>query len=895
MNSQLQLFRMKTVLMVAEKPSLAQSIAKILSNGKVTSRKGLSPACQVYEYLGTFIGQAAKFKMTSVCGHVMSLDFKSQYNNWDAVEPGELFDAPTRKKEAMENLHIPKFLEAEAQGVDYLVLWLDCDKEGENICFEVIDCSLHVMKRSQPGEKVIFRAKFSAITDAEIRHAMQNLIEPNKSESLSVDARQELDLRVGCAFTRFQTRYFQGKYGDLDSSLISFGPCQTPTLGFCVERHDQIQTFKPETYWQLQVEVKLTSGQCIKLDWSRVRVFDRDVGYMFYNIVKGCTTATITSVSQKEKSKARPTALNTVEMLRVASASLGIGPQQAMHIAEKLYIQGYISYPRTETTQYPDSFDLVGTLRQQSGNPAWGANVRDLLRDGISKPKKGTDVGDHPPITPMKSASENELSGDSWRMYDYIARHFIATISPDCKYMQTSVRFNVNGEEFGCEGKTMKYPGFTSVMYWLAIQPEESLPRLQVGECEINGIKLAEKLTNPPDLLTESELISKMEKHGIGTDASISVHINNICQRNYVQVTSGRKLVPTPLGIVLAHGYQKIDPELVLPTMRAAVEKQLNLIAVGKADYESVLKHSINCFNSKFEYFCKNIANMDELFEVSFTKLSESGKPLSRCGKCRRYMKLITAKPCRLHCAHCDETYSLPQYDGNIKLFKELKCPLDDFELLLWAARGGKSTPLCPYCYNHPPFEDMRRGMCCNQCTHPTCKHSVTSLAVTSCIDCDSGSLIFDPSSGPKWKMACNKCKVIIHFFKDAHRVSVTDAECECGSLLMDVEFNKSKTNIKVPRHQGCPFCDPIFVPMVTAYGLARKSDDPSMSNRGGRGNRGRGGRGGGRRGGRGRGRGRRTRGRGKGGYGSDDDYVDSESKSYLARANEKMSLGDFF
>lgn len=82
---------------------------------------------------------------------------------------------------------------------------------------------------------------------------------------------------------------------------------------------------------------------------------------------------------------------------------------------------------------------------------------------------------------------------------------------------------------------------------------------------------------------------------------------------------------------------------------------------------------------------------------------------------------------------------------------------------------------------------------------------------------------------------------------------------------------------------------------MVTAYGLARKSDDPSMSNRGGRGNRGRGGRGGGRRGGRGRGRGRRTRGRGKGGYGSDDDYVDSESKSYLARANEKMSLGDFF
>ncbi|XP_065070574.1 DNA topoisomerase 3-beta-1-like [Rhopilema esculentum] len=886
---------MKTVLMVAEKPSLALSIAKILSNGRVNSRKGISPACQVHEYHGTFIGHAVKFKMTSVCGHVMSLDFRSQYNNWDSVDPGELFEAPTRKKEAMENLNIPKFLESEARGVDYLVLWLDCDKEGENICFEVVDCAASVMKRGQPGEKVIFRAKFSAVTDKDIRYAMQNLTEPNKNESLSVDARQELDLRMGCAFTRFQTRYFQGKYGDLDSSLISYGPCQTPTLGFCVERHDQIQSFKPEPYWQLQVEIKLHSGQNVKLDWSRIRVFDRDVGNMFHNMVKGFTEASVISVTTKEKSKPRPGALNTVEMLRVASSSLGIGPQQTMQIAERLYIQGYISYPRTETTQYSENFDLVGTLRQQADHPAWGSYVKELIREGIAKPKKGTDVGDHPPITPMKPAYESELSNDSWRLYDYITRHFIASVSFDCKYMLTSVGFRVNKEEFSCEGKTMKSPGFTTIMYWLAIQPEESIPHFQKGDvCDIKEVRLVEKLTSPPDLLSESELISKMEKHGIGTDASIPVHINNICQRNYVQVTSGRRLQPTSLGIVLVHGYQKIDPELVLPTMRAALEKQLNLIAQGKADFNAVLHHSINCFNSKFEYFRKNIENMDELFEVSFTKLSESGKPLSRCGKCHRFMKLITAKPCRLHCAHCDETYSLPN-DGNLKLFKELRCPLDEFELLLYAGRGGKSTPLCPYCYNHPPFEDMRKGMCCNQCTHPTCKHSIASLSVASCIDCDSGTLMFDPTSAPKWRMACNKCRVIVHFFKDAHRVAVTDDECDCGSAYMDVEFHKSQTNIGTPRHQGCPFCDPIFVPMVTAYGLAKK---PGMDNDGGRqtrgggggGGRGRRGRGGGRRR-RGRGRGRRGRGRG-GGYDSDDDYGDS--MEYNAKPKEKMSLADF-
>ena len=121
-----------------------------------------------------------------------------------------------------------------------------------------------------------------------------------------------------------------------------------------------------------------------------------------------------------------------------------------------------------------------------------------------------------------------------------------------------------------------------------------------------------------------------MEKHGIGTDASIPTHINNICLRNYVNIVSGRRLIPTQLGIVLVHGYQRIDNDLVLPTRRAALEKHLNEIATGRAHFQTILNTTIEEFRNKFIHFVQHIQAMDELFQRSFSSLANLGKPISR-------------------------------------------------------------------------------------------------------------------------------------------------------------------------------------------------------------------------------------------------------------------------
>ena len=174
-----------------------------------------------------------------------------------------------------------KHLEREARGVQYLVLWLDCDREGENICYEVIRCveSSMGLKKHEHRDRV-FRARFSAVTKKDIDKAMLNLVQPNENEAKAVDARQELDLKVGVAFSRFQTRYFQGRYGNLDSAIISYGPCQTPTLGFCVDRYDEIQSFVPEPFWCIDAAITVPSSSSsssskVDLEWARGRLFDQ--------------------------------------------------------------------------------------------------------------------------------------------------------------------------------------------------------------------------------------------------------------------------------------------------------------------------------------------------------------------------------------------------------------------------------------------------------------------------------------------------------------------------------------------------------------------------------------------------------------------------------------------
>lgn len=690
---------MDCIIVVAEKPSIADAIAKALASSPIATRA--DRGVRTHEFQGRYEGHRCEFRVTSVLGHCFSLDFAEAYRDWDACDPAELWDAPVvsvpTSGAVLKNLH------ETAGGGDALLLFLDCDREGEAIAFQVIDVCQPHLRRGAP----IRRATFSAVTAADITRAMQNLGEPDAHLAEAVLARQELDLRVGVAFTRFATKHFLDKYALLDARLLSYGPCQTPTLGFVVQREDEIATFAPEPFWVVGGEATI-ANEVVDVAWDRGRCFDHDVAAA---LARSCgTEGIVAAATERTKVQPPPLPFNTVELLKTASKVLRLSPAQTMRHAEHLYLDGYLSYPRTETNTFPRSFDVEGVLRQQAQDERWGAYARRLLDDKTwARPRRGTDAGDHPPITPTAPFDGGGAPG---RLYELVARRFLAAVSPDAtrRAQEVVIRDLATGETFTFAREVLLAPGFLEVLQKRYDAGDGLLGRLPAAgdavPLRVDAVP-RERRTTPPGHLTEAECIALMERHGIGTDASISSHIENVCKRNYVRVDAGRRLRPTTLGLALAHGFALVDASLVRPAVRAQIEQLCDVVARGAAPRGQVVAHALEAFAAKFAYFAAHVAEVEVLFDAVFDERPEGDRvetPFARDGPTGQY---LFKRGRRLFAPATKEILQLPM-PGAVANLQGARCPACRSELLRYTLCDGPGShdrmdvayPLCARCFD---------------------------------------------------------------------------------------------------------------------------------------------------------------------------------------------------
>lgn len=494
-------------------------------------------------------------------------------------------------------------------------MWLDCDREGENIAYEVV------------------RAHFSALTHTDLLRAWNDLQQPDEALAEAVDCRQELDLRIGAALTRFLTLRYQRMYC-LPAKLVSYGPCQFPTLGFVVERHLQREAFASEDYWSLGLRcVAPPDGASLRLSWGRGNLFDRFIVEMFRDLCQASMPPHVESVQTQRVTHPKPPPLTTTEMTVKAASRFRIPSKRCMQIAEALYQKGIISYPRTETDRFAATMDLRQLVRLQCDSSAWGAYASRLVNGGSFRaPREGrNDDHAHPPIHPVKCLNRNSFaSNDEWRVYDLITRHFLACVSEDAESEDTRVRADLGGETFHASGTVITRRGFLEIYEGLGPGIRETpLPRgLQEGmQLPRATLEMPQGRTQPPALLSEADLIRKMDAHGIGTDATMHEHIQTIQDRLYVDVIRDRTFMPTPLGVALVKGFKGYAQEwldLSKPHLRANMEADMSLIASRRKRKDDVVRQYTAEMHRVFNVVASDPSKLDDAMTQFFGNASNT-------------------------------------------------------------------------------------------------------------------------------------------------------------------------------------------------------------------------------------------------------------------------------
>uniref|UniRef100_A0A2K6WF35 DNA topoisomerase n=1 Tax=Onchocerca volvulus TaxID=6282 RepID=A0A2K6WF35_ONCVO len=585
-------------LFVAEKNDAAKSIAAILSRGTSTRHDGPSRFNKIFQFTAN-VGQNAgcHVAMTSVSGHLLQHEFPASFKNWTETPIKVLFDVNIQKNIIPGMEDIRTTLIEEIRKSDLLVIWTDCDREGEAIGAEVVTVCTQVKRNLD-----VYRARFSEITNTAINRALNNLVRLDQRLIDAVECRSELDLRIGAAFTRLQTLHLRNNFADIfrDKGVVSYGSCQFPTLGFIVERYQAIKEFISETFWKISMKHK-RDDIMIEFVWGRQRLFDRDIVQVFLDDCEEAREARVLSVIKKPKSKWRPVALDTVELEKLAVRKLKFSAKETMLVAERLYNKGYISYPRTETNKFSKDMDLNIYVQQQTVSGEWGDFAQEVAARGLN-PRNGSKTdGAHPPIHPLKFATPNELVGLEWSLYEFIVRHFLACLSFDANGQETKVQVRVGNENFMASGLIIEDYGYLNV-YKYDKWGDKILPSYHENELLTDyQLQITEGQTQPPQLLNEADLIALMDKYGIGTDATHAEHIETIKTRQYARLNNDGRFVPGYIGLALVDGYDRMGYAMSKPHMRADLESQLKLICLGQRNKNDVLKEQTAKYRAIFE------------------------------------------------------------------------------------------------------------------------------------------------------------------------------------------------------------------------------------------------------------------------------------------------------
>ncbi|MFU8868317.1 DNA topoisomerase I [Natronococcus sp.] len=758
-------------LIITEKDNAARRIADILSGGTYDSSR--ENGVNVYEWGGK--------RCVGLSGHVVGVDFPSEYSDWRDVEPVELIDASIEKTATKEN--IVATLRILARRAERVAIATDYDREGELIGKEAYD-----IVREVDEDVPIRRVRFSSITENEVQNAFDEPDELDFDLAAAGEARQIIDLIWGAALTRFLSL----SAGQLGNDFISVGRVQSPTLKLIVDREREIEAFDPETYWELFADLRQAEttfeaqyfyrdedGNEAERVWAEARADE------VYETLSSRDAATVVDVNRRTRTDDPPAPFNTTQFIRAASA-IGYSAKRAMSIAEDLYTAGYITYPRTDNTVYPDDLDPEELLEEFVGHSTLGESADSLLEADEIQPTEGDEeTTDHPPIHPTGEIPSRggDVSDDEWEIYELVVRRFYATVADPAEWEHLKVVAEVDDARLKANGKRLVEPGYHDVYPYFNTS-ENYVPDVETGEeLAIETVELEEKETQPPRRYGQSRLIETMEDLGLGTKSTRHNTLEKLYDRGYIESDPPR---PTKLAMAVVDAAESYADRVVSEGMTAQLEEDMDAIASGEADLEDVTDESREMLEEIF-------ANLAESREEIGDHLRKSLKDDKRLGPCPECGEDLLVRQSRhgsyfIGCdgyPDCENTLPLPSTGK--PLIMDGECEehgLNEVKML-----AGRQTFVhgCPLCKADEAGEGEILGTC------PDCGSDHDGELVVKTLQ--SGSRLVGCTRYPD-------CEYSLPLPRRGE-IEVTDEHCEEHDLPELVVHSGDE-----PWELGCPICN---------------------------------------------------------------------------------------
>jgi DNA topoisomerase III len=627
---------MPKTLVIAEKPSVGKDIGSALP-GSFSSSKDKTHLT------------GDDYVITWAVGHLVGLaepdSYDPRFKKWRfddlPIVPDKFSLVPNDEKSKKQLSAIHRLMKDDE--VDTVVNACDAGREGELIFAYIYDTATN--------KKPVKRLWLNSMTKKAIADAFERLRPGEEMESLEAAARSrsEADWLVGMNATRAATIRLRAAF----DSTVSLGRVQTPTLALVARREEEIRAFKPEPYWLVEADFAADEERLYSGRYLGGKRIDEELAA---KVVEDCRDqrGEITKLEKKEERERSQLLYDLTSLQREANTKFGFSAKRTLGAAQKLYEQHKaITYPRTNSRwlssdmipEIRPTAELVGKNSPYTKGAAYVTGLKELPLGRVVNNKK---VEDHHAIIPTKSTHDlAKMSADEKKIYDLVAKRFLAIFHPDAVFERTRIETTVAEHVFRTSGRVLLEAGWRSVYGQEVASPDKPeddsggdqlLPKLELGEdVDVRRVESLRKETQPPRRFSEASLLGAMETagkdiddvelreamkdSGLGTPATRASIIERLITVNYIE-REGRALHATEKGVQVIRLLG--EHELTSAELTGQWERRLELIAQGEESRPSFM-------NDIVRFTRQTVEQLDGLKGVKIERANLGPCPV--CGK----------------------------------------------------------------------------------------------------------------------------------------------------------------------------------------------------------------------------------------------------------------------